>query len=119
MRRNHFRKQAEYSPMNQGCGGTIVGDKYIVTAAHCTDGATINDLFVRVGDTILGTEFEAEAFTYEVCEIIQHPGFSWSTFENDISILRSELKTGFWHQTTPIIPIIHDLSNRNHQNRLK
>merc|ERR1712198_289794 len=73
---------------NQGCGGTIVGDKYIVTAAHCTDGVTINDLFVRVGDTILGTEFEAEAFTYDVCEIIQHPGFSWSTFENDISILR-------------------------------
>merc|ERR1712131_514403 len=73
---------------NQGCGGTIVGDKYIVTAAHCTDGATKNDLFVRVGDTILGTAFEAEAFTYEVCEIIQHPGFSWSTFENDISILR-------------------------------
>jgi len=73
---------------NQGCGGTIVGDQYIVTAAHCTDGATKNDLFVRVGDTILGTYFEAEAFTYDVCEIIQHPGFSWSTFKNDISILR-------------------------------
>merc|ERR1711973_556047 len=73
---------------NQGCGGTIVGDKYIVTAAHCTDGATKNDLFVRVGDTILGTDFEAEAFTYDVCEIIQHPGFSWSNFTNDISILR-------------------------------
>ena len=52
----------------------ILGDMYVVTAAHCTDGASPSDLYVHVGDTILGTEYEAEAFTYEVCKIIQHDG---------------------------------------------
>jgi len=73
---------------NQGCGGTLVSDRFVVTAAHCTDGASPSDLFVRVGDTILATEFEATAFTYEVEEIIEHPDYYVPATSHDIAILK-------------------------------
>ena len=77
--------------MNQGCGGTLVGDKYVVTAAHCTDGASPSSLYVQLGDTSLDTDFESVAFTVPVAAIKQHPDYDSSTTANDISVL--ELQT--------------------------
>ena len=34
----------------QGCGGTIIHPKFIMTAAHCTNGLTTSDFKVFVGD---------------------------------------------------------------------
>jgi len=71
----------------QGCGGSLVGDKYVVTAAHCTEGQSPSSLFVRVGDTSLDEEFEAVAFTIGVAAIKQHPQYNSGTLQNDISVL--------------------------------
>ena len=45
-------------------------------------------MFIRVGDTSLDTSNEAEAFTFSVSEIRQHPNYDPNNFANDICILK-------------------------------
>ena len=70
----------------QGCGGTLVGTKYVITAAHCTDGLNPSDLMIRVGDTTLDEEFEAMSFTYSVAAIKNHPDYG-DNLQNDIAVI--------------------------------
>ena len=64
-----------------------MGSKYVVTAAHCTDGQSASGLKVRVGDTSLDEEFEATSFTVAVKTIKQHSQYNSGTLQNDISVL--------------------------------
>ena len=65
----------------------MVGDKYVITAAHCTDGWSPSDIFVLIGDTTLDTDQEATSFTVAVRNIEEHPGYNSETVANDIAIL--------------------------------
>ena len=71
----------------QGCSGTLVGTKYVITAAHCVVGLTTADLMLRVGDTTLDEEFEAMSFTYGAAAIKYHQGYNSETIENDIAVV--------------------------------
>ena len=72
---------------NQGCGGTLVGDKYVITAAHCTAGQSTSDLKVVVGETNLAVTNDTQRFVMDVLVIKQHPGYDSSTLSNDICVL--------------------------------
>ena len=78
------------SLLNQGCGGALVADRYVITAAHCTSGRAASDLKIAVGDTTFALAGEASSFIINVKTIKQHPDYSASNTQNDISILELE-----------------------------
>ena len=72
---------------NQGCGGTLVSDQHVVTAAHCTNGQSPSNLKVVIGETTLAISDDTLRFVSAVAVIKQHPGYDPSTTANDICVL--------------------------------
>uniref|UniRef100_A0AAG5DU14 Peptidase S1 domain-containing protein n=1 Tax=Anopheles atroparvus TaxID=41427 RepID=A0AAG5DU14_ANOAO len=82
---NQFPYQASLRDANMGhfCGGTIINNCYILSAAHC-DVDRDRSKFVVLGSIFLNNG----GVTHEVIRVINHPNYNDDTFENDINLLR-------------------------------
>lgn len=69
----------------QFCGGSLIADDVVITAAHCVDTSSPSDVQVAVGYLILSEIPYGER--QDVIEIIVHPDWDDETSENDIALL--------------------------------
>ncbi|KAL1124474.1 hypothetical protein AAG570_001100 [Ranatra chinensis] len=85
----------------QFCGGTIVSDRHIITAAHCIVGLK-NTIYIRVGEHDLGRIYESpHTENYHLSEIIAHPGYDDVTSKHDIAILVTKERIRFHTYVSP------------------
>ena len=73
--------------LGQFCGGSIISQKWILTACHCVEGRKPDDIQVFSGSVDLGGK---EALISDVNRIIRHKKYSDQTLDNDIALI--ELK---------------------------
>jgi len=105
-----FPWQVYYISGNFRCGGSIISDNWVVTAAHCTTNSTggaipSSEMFVRVGLNNPSSSLDGK--TYSVSESIVHEGYDSQTLLNDIALLRLK-DTINYVNATPIKLITSD-----------
>nr|XP_008193782.1 PREDICTED: uncharacterized protein LOC657068 isoform X2 [Tribolium castaneum] len=94
------------------CGGTLIDNLHIITAAHCVKTYTGFDLRVRLGEWDVNHDVEFYPYIErEITSVNVHPEFYAGTLYNDLAILRMDKPVDFAkqpHISPACLPSPHD-----------
>ncbi|KAL1461193.1 hypothetical protein WDU94_013114, partial [Cyamophila willieti] len=88
--------------LSWNCGGSLISETFVLTAAHCTDSSLGKPVAVRLGElNLVRNDDGANPKNYKVVQVFAHPDYRSSKKYSDIALLRLDRSVEFTDNVRP------------------